>query len=196
MPDEILIKFFRVLNRFMILMWRLGLGPFLNGWPKVLGRYMVITHVGRKSGLKRRTPVNYALVDGVIYCTAGFGAKADWYRNMVANPHVEVWLPDGWWLGAAEEVLEPEIRLKLLRQVLIGSGFASFAAGIDPYKISDSDLQKAAADYRLLRIRRTDARTGAGGPGELAWVWPLAVMLMLPLVLFLLRARFKRCKCC
>jgi hypothetical protein len=50
--------------------------------------------------------VNYAIVDGEVYCTAGFGAVSDWYRNIRTNPEVEVWLPDGWWAGVAEEVTD------------------------------------------------------------------------------------------
>ena len=45
------------------------------------------------------------------------------------------------------------------------------------------ELGQVAADYRLLRIRRQAARTGPGGPGDLSWVWPLATMVLLPLVL-------------
>jgi len=174
---------FRYFNRFMLLMWRLGLGLWINAWPKVIGRILVITHVGRKSGLKRRTPANYAIIDGDAYCMAGFGRISDWYRNIKANPNVEVWLPDGWWQGVAEEVADPEKRLRLLRQVLVASGFAAFAIGINPYHITDQDLEAVAGEYRLLRIRRTAERTGQNGPGDLAWVWPLATMLLLPLVL-------------
>ena len=91
---------------------------------------MVITHTGRKSGLRRRTPVNYAIINGDIYCAAGFGAVADWYRNLLADPHVEVWLPDGWWAGSQRcDDLPAEQRLPVLRQVLINSGFAAYAAG-------------------------------------------------------------------
>ena len=32
--------------------------------------------------------------------------------------------------------------------------------------------------YRIVRIRRTEARTGPGGPGEFAWIWPLATMAL------------------
>lgn len=175
---------FKILNRFMLLQWRLGLGGFVNIWPAVIGRIMVITHRGRKSGLLRRTPVNYAIVDGNIYCTAGFGQVSDWYRNIRADPHVEVWLPDGWWAGISEEIDQQNPQwLPLLRQVLVASGFAAYTAGIHPHRISDAELQQVAAEYRLLRIRRTEARTGRGGPGELSWVWPLATMILLPLVL-------------
>jgi deazaflavin-dependent oxidoreductase (nitroreductase family) len=160
------------------------MGPLLNMGPAMAGRYMVITHTGRKSGNKHRTPVNYAEVDGEIYCTAGFGSVSDWYRNIIANPQVEVWLPDGWYAGIAEEVLHPEARLPLLRDVLIGSGFAALAAGIDPSKMTDEELDAATKEYKLIHIRRVAARTGADGPGDLVWVWPLVVMVLLPLALF------------
>jgi len=174
---------FKYLNRFMLLMWRLGLGQWLNIWPSVLGRYMVITHVGRKSGLKRRTPVNYALVDDEVYCLAGFGPVSDWYRNVIAHPQVEVWLPNGWWAGHAEEVIHPGARLPLLRQVLIGSGFAAYAAGLDPRRMTDAELEAATRDYCLLQIRLTEARTGKDGPGDLAWVWPVLALALLSLAL-------------
>jgi len=180
---ETLRQGFKYFNRFMLLMWRLDLGPLLNWWPKVGGRILVLHHTGRKSGLPRRTPVNYAIVDGDLYCTAGYGRASDWYRNIQANPNVEVWLPDGWWSGTALDVDDDPRRLYLLRQVLIGSGFAAFAAGINPYMISDEALEAATRDYCLLRIQRSAARTGPGGPGDLAWVWPVATMILLPLAL-------------
>jgi deazaflavin-dependent oxidoreductase (nitroreductase family) len=181
--EEQMRQGFKYFNRFMLLMWRLGMGPLLNMGPVMAGRYMVITHTGRKSGNKHRTPVNYAEVDGEIYCTAGFGGVSDWYRNIIANPQVEVWLPDGWYAGAAEEVTHPEVRLPLLRDVLIGSGFAALAAGVEPQKMTDDELDAATKEYKLIHIRRVAARTGVDGPGDLVWVWPLVVMVLLPLLL-------------
>ena len=182
--EENLRQGFKQFNRFMMLMWRLGLGRWVNAWPEVGGRFMVITHTGRKTGIKRQTPLNYTMADGEIYCTAGFGSKSDWYRNIVANPEVEIWLPDGWWAGVAEEVTDAQVRMPLLRQVLIDSGFAARAAGIDPVTKTNEELDAVTSDYRLIHIRRTKACTGRGGPGDLAWVWPLATLILLPLVLF------------
>jgi len=170
---------FRYLNRFMVLMWRLGLGQFINIWPEGAGRIMVITTTGRKSGLKRRTPVNYAMQDGELYCMAGFGPGSDWYRNLRSNPKVEVWMPDSWWAGEVEEVTDPALRLPLVRQITINSGFAARLFGINPNSISDAALEKVTAPYVVLHVRRTEARTGRGGPGDLAWVWPAATLMLL-----------------
>lgn len=179
LTEENLRQGFKYFNRFMLMMWRLGLGSWVNFWPEVGGRIMVITHIGRKTGTKRQTPVNYALVNGEIYCTAGFGAQSDWYQNIKQNPMVEVWLPEGWWAGRAEDITGSENHLTLLRQVLIASGFAARAAGINPNTFTDEELAKVTTDYRLVRIRRSEARTGRDGPGDLAWIWPLATFLLL-----------------
>ena len=182
-------SFKRYLNPFMLLMWRLGLGPWINIWPPVGGRILVIAHQGRKTGRRRYTPVNYALVDGEIYCTVGFGVVSDWYRNLAVNPNIEVWLPDGWWAGVVEDISDSPWRLPLLRQVLIGSGVVTYLAGIDPVNLTDEALHAVTSKYRLLHIWRTEARTGRGGPGDLAWVWPAATMILLPLLLFRRRRR-------
>ncbi len=181
---EKLRRSFKYFNRFMVGMWRLGMGPYVNWSPDVSGRVMVITHIGRKSGVKRQTPVNYDIVDGEIYCTAGFGSVSDWYRNILKNPQVEVWLPDGWWCGIAEDVSDSPDRLYLLRRVIRASGLAGYMFGLDARKMSDEEFDRATVPYRLVHIQRAEARTGSGGPGDLAWVWPLATMILLPLVLF------------
>lgn len=174
-----LYEMFRYFNRFMLLLWRLGLGATLSYYPPITGRIMVLIHTGRKSGNQRRTPLNYALIDGDIYCTAGFGAGSAWYKNVLANPDVEVWLPEGWWQGQATDISDDPRRLELLRQVLIGSGGVAPLIGLDPRRASDADLERFSASYRLVRIRRDTPRTGPGGPGDLAWVWPLATHLLL-----------------
>jgi deazaflavin-dependent oxidoreductase (nitroreductase family) len=170
---------FKVGNRFMVLLFRLGLGGWGNS-PRT-SQVMVLVHRGRKSGLQRRTPVNYAVVEGDIYCTAAFGVAADWYQNIVAEPKVEVWLPGAWYAGMAEEVPPDDPRRdELMRQVLVASGFAApLFAGMDPKTATDEELAELTATYRLMRIRRTGARTGPGGPGDLAWVWPVATFLSL-----------------
>lgn len=177
--EALLRRGFHAFNRLMLLMWRLGLGRWAASWPRVAGRIMVITHTGRRSGLRRRTPLNYAVVDGALYCTAGFGGGSDWYRNVLADPNVEIWLPRSRWDGAAEDVSTIEARLPLLREVLRGSGAVTYLVGIDPDRMDDAALAAATAAYKLVRIRLATPRSGPGGPGDLAWVWLVLVGLIM-----------------
>jgi deazaflavin-dependent oxidoreductase (nitroreductase family) len=169
---------FKALNRFMVFLFRLGLGQWLQFWPRVTGQILVLAHTGRKTGLTRRTPLNFAFVEGDLYVLAGFGAVSDWYRNVRARPQVEVWLPGGWWEAVAEEASDHPERMRILRAVLVGSGFAAYAFGVSP-RIPDERLAEISTGYRLIRLRRTAARTGPGGPSDLAWVWPLVAGLLL-----------------
>lgn len=170
---------FKQFNRLMLWHWRLGMGPYLNFWPAGFGRFIVLVHRGRKSGRLYHTPVNYAEIDGVVYVAAGFGKTADWYRNIMAASHVELWLPDGRWLAEAEDVTDAPGSLVWLREVLIGSGFAAYLAGINPHKMDDEALATKTAVYRLLRLRRVAPLGGPGGPGDRVWLWPLLTLVAL-----------------
>ncbi len=143
---------FHSMNHFMVLLWKLGLGKAINIWPAGFGRIMVIKHRGRRSGREYLTPVNYALVEGEIYCTAGFGSISDWYRNMLVYPRVELWLPEGKRMSCAEDVSNSQMRLYLLRQVLIASGFAAPMFGINPRKLSDEQLDRVSKEYRIVHF--------------------------------------------
>jgi len=180
--EQRLLRVFKVLNRFMIIMWRLGLGVWLKS-KDTWGQIMVIGHKGRKTGILRRTPVNYAIVDGDLYCSAGFGKDSDWYRNVLANPEIEIWHPEGWWKGIAEDVSESSERIRLMREVLIGSGFAARVAGLNPRTTTDEQLEILSRPYRLLRIRCVEPMTGTRGPGDLAWIWPLTTFALLWMVI-------------
>jgi len=171
---------FKRFNFYMLWLWRLGFRRWINCWPRPGGRVMVITHTGRRSGLRRRTPVNYALIGDDLYCVAGFGQVSDWFRNIQANSQVELWLPDSWWAGTAQDISSDPNRLYLVRQVLLSTGIVASLYGIDPRKMSEAALDQSTADYRLVRFRRTRRLTGRGGPGDLAWVWiPVSLAALL-----------------
>lgn len=65
--------------------YKAGLG-FLLG-----GRFLMVTHTGRKSGLPRDTVVEVVHHDeaaDTYYVCSGFGPNADWYRNIQKTPEV------------------------------------------------------------------------------------------------------------
>ncbi len=186
---------FKYFNRFMIFMWRLGLGNWINSWPEGFGRIMVLVQTGRKTGIKRSTPVNYAIVDGKLYCTVGFGDQTHWYKNIMENPEVEVWLPNGlfqpisWNKGQAKDVTGFDGYLKPLRQVLINSGFVAEMAEYDPKNDSDEKLAEMTKDYRLVCIENLQPKTGQGGPYDLIWFWPIGFVLLLLILIIVILFR-------
>jgi len=145
-------RIFHAMNPIIVFMLRIGLGWTMNIMPSVSGRIMVIKHRGRKSGKEYLTPVNYAVVDGEAYCTAGFGSSCDWFRNIMANPEVQLWLSEGKRKARAEDVSDSPRRVFLMRQVIIGAGFAGPLFGVNQKKLSDEQLDKVSKDYRLLHF--------------------------------------------
>jgi deazaflavin-dependent oxidoreductase (nitroreductase family) len=145
-------RVFHAMNYFMVFMWKIGMGRLLNSWPAVGGRIMVICHHGRKTGREYLTPVNYAIVDNEIYATAGFGPGTDWYRNVMARPEIELWLPQGRRCARACDASDSPCRARLLREIIIASGFAGPLLGVDQKKLTDEEIQKLARDYRLIHF--------------------------------------------
>jgi deazaflavin-dependent oxidoreductase (nitroreductase family) len=77
----------RLVFRIPIWFYRAGLGGLLGD------RFLELTHTGRKSGLARQAVLEVVRHDkktGIYYIAAGFGGGSDWYRNILANPHVEI----------------------------------------------------------------------------------------------------------
>jgi len=173
--EPYLPRMLKYLNFFVVLLWKLGLGKLMNIWPSVTGRILVIRHFGRDSRTSYLTPLNYAEKEGAIYVVSKFGSQSDWYFNIMANPQVEVWLPDGWYMAQMEPVDDPTYRLALIREVLTSSGLAAPLLGIYPRTMSDVELEAATESYRLVKISKQAAHTGAEGPGSLAWIWPFVL---------------------
>ena len=79
--------FIRWLFRMPVYPFRAGLG-FLFG-----GRIILLEHIGRTSGLKRYACVEVVgrgANDGSLTIVSGYGARSQWYRNLVARPDIEV----------------------------------------------------------------------------------------------------------
>ena len=77
----------RWLLRMPIWLYRMRMGRLLGD------RFLMITHVGRKSGQLRRSVLEVVAHDqaaGAYTIASGWGEKADWLRNIEHNPHVLV----------------------------------------------------------------------------------------------------------
>ncbi|MCI0522005.1 MAG: nitroreductase family deazaflavin-dependent oxidoreductase [Chloroflexi bacterium] len=187
MQDE-LRKVMHLVNKyFMVPAYQLGLGGLVSS--PFSGYIMVIQSTGRKTGKRRFSPVNYAIRDGCAYCMAGFGSISDWYRNVKANPNVEVLLPGGAFAGVVEEVSDEAERLAAVRATLINAGFAGYFMGFNPRTASDELILEKLQGCPLMRIRPRGIASGPADPG--GWLW----MLVYGGFLLWLAAKLMKCRC-
>jgi deazaflavin-dependent oxidoreductase (nitroreductase family) len=131
-------------------LYAVGLGP-------VVGRLvLLLTTTGRKTGLPRVTPLQYEENDGAIYVASARGQKADWFRNILADPHVEVRVRSRRFRGVAETITDPariadflELRLrrhpKMIGAILQREGL--------PAQPDRAQLESYAARLALVVIR-------------------------------------------
>lgn len=77
----------RIGFRLPIQLYKLGMGGLFGT------RLLMLTHIGRKSGLKRQTVLEVVRHDKTkneFIIAAGFGRKSDWVQNILVHPEVTV----------------------------------------------------------------------------------------------------------
>jgi deazaflavin-dependent oxidoreductase (nitroreductase family) len=187
--DRAMRRVFGVLNRYWwVPIMRSGLGPLFA--TPIGGYIMLLRTTGRKSGKKRYAPLDYAIIDGAVYCLAGFGTGTHWYRNIGADPRVEVILPGGSFAGVAEKVTDDAERVRALRQVGIAGGIPGFGLGVNPRTASDEALREHGATVPVVRIRPTGIGSGPADPG--GWMWIVAQGAMALVTVGWLARRLRR----
>lgn len=82
-------------------LYAIGLGPVIGGF------IVLLTTMGRKSGKKRVTPLQYEKIGKDYYLGAARGLNADWVRNIQSNPHVDLRVGAKHVQGTAEIVTDP-----------------------------------------------------------------------------------------
>ena len=162
----------------MVPMLRAGLGPWM-GSP--LGGWLLLLRVrGRRSGQWRDTPLSYMVDEGSIWVMAGFGPRTQWYRNLIADPNVEVTLPGRSLACRAEVVGDPEIRRRIIPRFVRYTGLPGYLTGVDPYRAPAERILAATSWVPLIRLRPESGGIVAGpdDPGGLGWVWRQATVLL------------------
>jgi deazaflavin-dependent oxidoreductase (nitroreductase family) len=167
-PSGLVIWFYKT----PILLYRLGLG-FLVG-----RLFMIMTTVGRKSGQPRRTAIEFHEYKGRRYVFSAWGTKADWYRNIEANPYINIQT----WRGP-ESVLAHRIisdgelaeafafamSNPTMRMVMKSTGFGQTLEQFLAHK----------ERFTFVTFDPTDHSTPEPLRSDLAWVWGLLLPLAL-----------------
>ena len=131
------------------LAYALGLGT----WVGCL--VLLLTTTGRKSGLPRVTPLQYEEINGDIYIGSARGTQADWFRNIQANPQVEVRVKSRRLRGIAEPINDPQqiadfLEVRLVRHPRMLGGMLR-AEGL-PGKPTREQLAAYAQNLAMVKI--------------------------------------------
>jgi deazaflavin-dependent oxidoreductase (nitroreductase family) len=163
-----LSRWFRVLNRYYVIpVIKAGLGP-LHANP-LTGSWMLLRATGRRTGRQREVALGYAILDGAVYCSAGFGPRTQWYRNLLADPQVEVVLPGVAFGGVAEAVTDPAELDRAWRALIRSLGVLG-RAFVCPPDAAPDNLKAKTANLPLVRIRSVGLAGGPADPGGWPWV--------------------------
>jgi deazaflavin-dependent oxidoreductase (nitroreductase family) len=120
---------------------------------------MLLTTVGRRSGLPRTTAISFMPVGSGFVVFSGWGVTSNWYRNVLANPAVEVQVGRRRFRATATLVDDPERRRALMLQMAnrsSGCGPPVFVRPlIKPLLDYDAEIRMAleqGADLPVLEI--------------------------------------------
>jgi deazaflavin-dependent oxidoreductase (nitroreductase family) len=80
--------------------------PLFTLFPVPRG-FALLTVTGRRSGRRRRRPVRAVRRDDTVYTVAMMGERAEWLRNVRANPHVSIKLGLREHEGTARQLEDP-----------------------------------------------------------------------------------------
>jgi deazaflavin-dependent oxidoreductase (nitroreductase family) len=132
------------------ILYAIGFGPFVGNF------LLLLTTIGRKSHKPRVTPLQYEEIDGKVYLGVALGQKADWLRNIRANPKVEVRVKSRRFSGLAETITDVKqiadfLEVRLDRHPkMIGAMLRAEGIQIPPDRYS---LEQYAAHLALVVIK-------------------------------------------
>ena len=171
---------------------RAGLGAWV-GTP-IAGWVLLLRVRGRKSGLVREIPLSYLVAEGSAWVMAGFGPRTQWYRNLLADPGVEVLLPGRAVRCVAEDVVDPVTRRRIIPNLVRVTGVPGYLTGCDPFRSPPERMIEVTAWVSLIRLRPVGEPLVAGpdDPSGLGWVWRQPIALAVTAFLTRRAYRFVR----
>ena len=146
------LRKWRILNKYLVLpLYRLRIFPLFS-----FGRiFLVLTTKGRKTGKKRRTPLEYHRIDQVITVFSSRGEEAGWVKNIHANPNY-IWVRHGFHSFQPQVVFvtKENQKLEIIKWYVINHGkLAKMLFGWDR-KLDDPETTDFSKMLNILSIIR------------------------------------------
>jgi len=126
----------RFLARIPIHLYSVGLGRLFGS------RFLVLTHIGRKTGLARKVALEIVRHDepsDTYFVASGWGEEADWYRNVVKNPEVVIHAGSRRMAGTAERLPSERAEEELLTYARRYPAAMKSLARIMGYEVDGTD---------------------------------------------------------
>jgi deazaflavin-dependent oxidoreductase (nitroreductase family) len=168
----------------------LGFGALFSN--PLTGYLMVLRTRGRRTGLMRAAPLGYVVLDGAIYCCAGFGETTAWYRNILADPVVEIVLPGRTIRAEAVPVGAPDEWTRAYRALIASLGVIGRLTVGDVRRLDDAALLAAHGGVPLVRITPSAFVPGPLDPGGRFWLVPWGASAVLAIAFATRRGRAGR----
>ncbi len=149
----------RLLARLPIWLYRIRLGWLLGH------RFLLLTHIGRKTGVPRRTVlevVDHHRPTGTYFVAAAWGERAQWLRNVQRNPEVGVSVGRRR-LSAVAEQLPADEAERVLRTYANRHRIAMRALA---RLLGSDDIPTLARTIPIVALRPARSSEGAAGEGQ------------------------------
>ena len=164
----------RTIFKTPLVLWRLGFGGFL-------GKHMLVLSTwGRVSKAPRHTMLSYYEQNYSFYVLSGWGAKADWYKNIFSNPAVTVQTDNITTNAVARRVESLGEYRPVMQALLDGGGDSHFEPWLASLDIDESIDDLVTKRERVYLVALDPC--GGSGPvpfeADLKWVWGALILLL------------------
>lgn len=178
----------RILFRLPIQLYKVGLGGIV-GWTP----YMVVTTCGRKSGTPRHAVLEYRRHGSKYYVISGWGARPDWYQNLMQTPLVTIQQGRDTFGAQATPVSDLSEALRVLVMFRRSSPIAEriLLSMSSAESLDLKTLQEVAGEFTIVRFNPIEEKPTLPGIDAVhGWMVPLILAaLLLILILSLARSR-------
>jgi len=159
----------------------MGLGKILSHKALSGNKMLVLSSWGRKSHKPRHTMLSYVIVGEREYVSSGWGARTDWYKNILANPHVTVQVGGRVYSARARRVQDISETTKIAQEMFATGGDTHFVSWLESFGIAN-DLQDVIDKRDRLVLVAFDKSEESGPPpmpADLKWIWGVMLFVLI-----------------